>query len=126
MEILNIDSLATPATKKVAIAGKEYEVVEMSVQQFIDYSKKSKVLDDNPDAAEYEKVENMAEMITDMIPECPKEVLLGLQFNQINAIFAFCRGVLAEEIMNIYGQAKSEESTETKKGEQKKARRPSR
>ncbi len=117
MEILNIDSLATPATRKVSIAGKQYDVMEMSVQQFIDYSKKAKELEDNPDSAEFEKIENMADMISGMIPDCPKDVLRELRFNQITALFAFCRGVLVDEIMKTYGQNKEE-------GEPKKGRKP--
>lgn len=119
---MDSDSLAIPASKKVAIAGKEYEAVEMSVQQFIDFSKRTKELDENPDSQEYEKAENMMKGVMDMVPDCPKEVLDTLCFAQLGAIFAFCRGLVVEEVMKIYG-GKTEESPEDKKGEPKKGRR---
>lgn len=124
MEILNIDSLATPATKKVAIAGKEYEVAETSVQDFIDFSKKTKELDDKPDTLEYERVENMMDFVGKLVPSCPREVLGSLDFNQLSALFQYCRGVMVKDIVEAFGgQGDSEEK---KVEPTKKTRKPSR
>lgn len=121
MEILNIDELATPAKKKVTIGGKEYEVKEVTVQSFIDTSKASKALDEDPNATEGQRVEQMVNMISSLMPDCPKEVLLNLEFKQLNALVAFGRGVLADEIRRIYSEDKKNAED---KSDQKKGKRP--
>ena len=121
MEILNIDELATPANKKVVLAGTEYEVKEITVQSFIDTAKASKALDEDPNATEGERVEQMVNMISSLIPDCPREVLMNLEFKQLNALVAFGRGVLADEIRRIYSDEPNENSAD--KGGQKKGRK---
>lgn len=114
MEILNIDEL-TEEKKKVVIKGKEYEITEMSVQNFVETTNAAKVIDENPNAGQGERIEQIKDMISRVIPSCPTEVLDQISLTQLNAIVLFIRGVMKDEIVKaVKGSSEKEEGDEKK------------
>lgn len=91
MDILNIDELVTPE-RTIVLRGKSYSVVDRSVGLLLDSIRavKQQEARNKNKVSEDVVLENMLRTIQTILPECPVEVIRGLQMHQMVAIIEFC------------------------------------
>lgn len=95
MKTLNIEALAQ-TNRTLTIAGVEYPVEEMTVENFIETTKAADRLGENPTYRE--QIDATIEMIMRSVPSVPREVLMKLGLSHLSAIVKFIRGDLDEEV----------------------------
>ncbi len=88
MKVLNIDNLAKKPARTVKIGEQEYEVIDMTVENFIETSKAAARVEDGTIT---EQIEATIGMIQRSIPTMPKEVITGLSLDALQAIVEFVR-----------------------------------
>lgn len=93
MNVLNLDDLSK-ARRTITLGGKDYEVVDMTVENYIETTKKAKELGENPN--EIEQMEAYIEMISRSIPGLEAKVLRGLSVEKLMMILRFLSGTLDE------------------------------
>jgi len=89
IKYLNLDSLHRP-TGKVLIAGNEYEVYPVSVRALINLAVLTAPSEEMTDDEAAGNIEKALDVICEIFPACPREVLNGLSMPQINALIEFC------------------------------------
>lgn len=89
MKTLNLDALAK-TNRTLTIGGINYEVVEMTVENFIETTKAAQKLGDS--AGIVEQMEAAIDMILRSIPGMEKSVLSNLNLEQLMTIVKFVRG----------------------------------
>lgn len=91
MDILNIDDLVTPE-RVIVLRGQSYSVVDRSVGLLLDSIRAVKQQEKRNKGKIDEEMffENIIKTVRSIIPECPEEVVRGLQMNQMIAIIEFC------------------------------------
>lgn len=99
MKILNIDELAQ-VKRQVKWKGVNHDVVETSVQQFIDSLKAAESLESAKDEPEKlsKQIENSVDSILSSIPSMKREDLAGAPFETLTAMMKFIRGELDPDI----------------------------
>lgn len=92
MKILNIDALVTPK-RQINFGGVTHAVSEISAQQFVDSLAKSEALEKaGSEMAPSEAFAENVQMVLDLVPSVPREVLMSLPLNAVIAMLKFCRG----------------------------------
>lgn len=96
MKVLNIDALVTPK-RVLNLGGTRHPVKEVSAQQFVDGLAKSEANDAAlaaglPGATKSEIFLDNVQMVLDLVPTLPKEVLMPLSLEAVVTILKFCRG----------------------------------
>jgi hypothetical protein len=86
---LNLDEISSP-TRTVTIGGVEYEVVTMTVENFIETTKATKT----EGLTESEQMERMVEMVGRYIPEIDKNILNKLPIEKITVLLEFVTGAM--------------------------------
>lgn len=94
MKTLNLDALAK-TNRTLTLGGVDYEVVEMTVENFIETTKAAQKLGDS--AGVVEQMEAAIDMILRSIPSMDKGVLGKLSLEQLTTIVKFVRGELDEK-----------------------------
>lgn len=89
MKTLNLDVLAK-ANRTITLGGKTYEVVEMTVENFIETTKAAERLGD--DSTFVDQVEATIEMILRSVPSIERDTLKKLSLEQLTTIVKFIRG----------------------------------
>ncbi len=85
-KILNVDDLA-PVEKKISIKGKEYDVVERTVEQVIQAIKAEKEL--AKDGNEEGRMNMFVSMIKAAIPDLPETTIKNLPVRSLMVIMDF-------------------------------------
>lgn len=93
MKVLNLDVFAK-ANRTITLAGKTYQVVEMTVENFIETTKAAEKL--GSDASFVQQVEATILMIERSVPELDSAILKQLSLEQLTTIIKFVRGDLDE------------------------------
>lgn len=95
MKVLNIDALAQ-VKRQIKMNGRDHDVVETSVQKFIDNLKAA----ENLEAARgeplklSEQMEKTIDTIIESVPTMPREDLTGKPMEMLTVILNFLRGEL--------------------------------
>lgn len=95
MKVLNIDALAQ-AKRQIKMNGRDHDVLETSVQKFIDNLKAA----ENLEAARSEplklseQMEKTIDTILESVPTMPREDLTGKPIEMLTVILNFLRGEL--------------------------------
>lgn len=105
MKTLNIEALAA-TNRTLTIGGKEYPVVEMTVENFIETTKAAEKLGTNP--TYMEQVEATIEMIMRSVPSLSREVLLKLSLEHLSTIVKFIRGDMDEQAQPAQAEGNTE------------------
>lgn len=95
MKTLNLDTFAK-AERTITIAGKTYEVMEMTVENFIETTRAAERLGDS--ASFVDQVEETISMILRSVPTIDRDVLKKLSLEQMTTIVKFIRGDMDEQI----------------------------
>lgn len=98
MKTLNLDALST-VKRTITIGGQSYDVVEMTVENFIETSKAADRMS-NRETSMQEQVEAAIAMIQRSIPGCPTQVLHTMTLDQLGLIGRFIRGEMDEKVKN--------------------------
>lgn len=107
MEILNIDDLMPKSKRAIKLGGVEHEVVEMSVQMFIESVAEANKLKQLPhDSTEH--LESTIRLVNRAIPSLAADVIRSLPMDVLGTIVQFINGELDEEIKK--GKAAQDES----------------
>lgn len=94
MKVLNLDEISK-VTRQVTIKGATYDICEMSVDGFVDYTKYAKELTDKGDKLTAEdNLSLMVKTISVAIPDAPKDVLAKLSILQLTTLVEFINGQL--------------------------------
>lgn len=109
MKILNIDNFASKEKRVLTIAGVDYPVEEMSVENFIQTTRAAEKLSGEESVAT--QVEATIEMICRSVPGIDNKMLTKLSLSQLQTIVTFVRG---EEVEG------TETTEEEQEGEVKK------
>lgn len=99
-KFLNLDEIAAPQ-KTVKIGGKEYQVIDMTVENFIETTRAN--MDDKvvtPDV----QFEVAVKMISRYIPDAPIETLRKLTFEKLGVLMKFVTGELEQEVAKETGE----------------------
>ena len=91
MKTLNLDAFAA-AVRTITLGGKSYNVVEMTVENFIETTKAADALAANTDATIADQIEATIAMIQRSVPDLTTAQLRGLNFDQLGTINKFLRG----------------------------------
>lgn len=92
-KFLNLDEIAAPQ-KTVKIAGVEYQVIDMTVENFIETTRISQ---SGKDVTADVQFEQAVKMLSRYIPEAPEGVLRKLTFQKIEVLMKFVTGELEAE-----------------------------
>lgn len=92
MKILNLDKLDTSGKRQLRIAGKDYPVLGMTVDNFIATTLEAEKLEKEQNLTPRHEVEAMINVILRSVPSAPRELLTNLQLEQLRAIGDFIRG----------------------------------
>ena len=94
-KMLNLDEVASKTSKVLKLGGKKYEMVSMSVREFIDFTREADTQEDK-DKADPKTVPEMMEAFVDMVvksfPSMPVEIVGSLNLDQLKAVVSFARG----------------------------------
>lgn len=107
MKVLNIDALAQ-AKRQIKMNGRDHDVLETSVQKFIDNLKAA----ENLEAARSEplklseQMEKTIDTILESVPTMPREDLTGKPIEMLTVILNFLRGELDPDGANANANAK--------------------
>lgn len=96
MEILNLDNFAE-VKRQVTIKGTSYDVLEISVQNFVNNLKAAELLDEAVAAGKepvVESIELSIRSIRASIPSMPEDVVRALGLSVMYKLLAFIRGEL--------------------------------
>lgn len=105
MKTLNLDQLKK-VSRTVTINGNTYEVLEMTVAQFIESSAAAERLKNENDSAK-QLIEALA-MVSRAMPACPKETLDALNLEQLTTLIEFINGGMDEEAKAAAGKMEPE------------------
>lgn len=89
-KILNLDKLAPKEVRELHIAGKVYEVKEMSVEDFIESSRMAEKLEGETSFAV--QMEASVTLIKRAVPSIDESLLKSLSLEQLAAVAKFVRG----------------------------------
>lgn len=92
MKILNLDELAK-TTRTITLGGKEHEVIEMTVGNFIETSKAAELLESDK-ASLPVQMEESIKMVIRSVPSLTDEQLRKLSLEKLATILKFLRGEL--------------------------------
>lgn len=106
-KFLNLDEIAAPQ-KTVKIGGVEYQVLDMTVENFIETTRATQR---EKEATPDEQFEQAVQMLHRYIPDAPIEVFKRLNFEKLNVLVKFVTGEL---------EAEASEKTEGSKAESAK------
>lgn len=96
MKLLDIDKLAK-GRRTILLGGKEYPVLDMTVENFIETTEESRKLEANKDATLVDQVRVTLGVIRRSIPDAPVEDLNRLTLDQLILVAKFIRGELDEQ-----------------------------
>lgn len=113
-KVLNIDTLSSDP-RTLVLAGVEHEVLEMSVENFIETTKQAELLQ-NTDAALTAQVEAAVDLIQRSVPTAPRDLLLKLKLRHLQTIVAFVRG---DDVQEEALAQPEEQASEGKPGKEK-------
>lgn len=91
LKMLNIDELAK-VERTLILGDVEYDVIEMSVGNFIDTTDMEKRLEEQNDPSE--QIKETVAFIRRFIPTLPVETLRSVSFEKLGMIVGFVRGAL--------------------------------
>jgi hypothetical protein len=92
-KFLNLDEVAAPQ-KTVKIAGNEYQVIDMTVENFIETTRLSQ---SGIEVTADVQFEQAVKMLSRYIPDAPEAVLRGLTFQKLEVLMKFVTGELEAE-----------------------------
>jgi hypothetical protein len=102
VKVLNLDELAKPR-RKVTVLAVDYEVREMSVEGFIEYSRKAREnearakQDPDRERTPEDDVQSMVDTVRLAVPDLPEAVLKRLSLIQLTTLIEFINGLLDDE-----------------------------
>lgn len=105
MKTLNLDQLKK-VNRTVTLGGKTYEVLDMTVAQFIESTDAAERLKDEKDPTK--QLKEALEMVHRAMPSCPKEILGQLNLDQLNTLLEFINGGMDEEAKTAADTGKTE------------------
>jgi hypothetical protein len=88
VELLNIDDIAPPVTRKITIKGNEYPVHEQTVGQMLEGLRMSRASKQNQDDPEY-ILKTMFAVAQKILPDCPEAHIASLSLTQLNRVIEF-------------------------------------
>lgn len=94
MKYLNVDDLA-PEQKVLKLKGKEYQMKEASVADFIEMTRDLEGKDTKKPETVSQQIEFLVVMVQKAFPTCPVEELNCLTLQQLTAIINFARDEMA-------------------------------
>lgn len=109
-KILNVDGLAKER-REIVLKGVTHEIREMTVEDFLVAMDRAEKLDN--DASPKAQVDAIVGMIVNAIPTLKEDEVRGLPFDQLNAISAFIRGEVPDEIKDAISEAKAKEAADS-------------
>ena len=111
MKVLNLDKLSAANKRELIIGGMSYPILEMTVTNFIETTKKAQEISEAPMEVQ---IEATIELVLRSVPSITAEQLRGIPLEQLKAIVAFVRG--EDDIPGV----ESDEAAPTAEGEEKK------
>ena len=87
-KMLDLDSLVSEQ-RVLRLNGRDHEMVEMSVEEFINLMRETDKLDAKTSFAD--QLEMMVDLVSRRFPSIPKEELRALGLTKLNAILEFAR-----------------------------------
>lgn len=96
MKFLNLDELAK-TNRTITLAGEQHEVVEMTVENFIETTKAAEKLE-KADPTFGDQMEASIDMIVRSVPTLDAPTLRKLSLEQLTMVLKFLRGDLDEKI----------------------------
>jgi hypothetical protein len=99
-KIFNVDDLSPKAERELVLGGKTYALKGLTVEDFIKTTEMAKALD-KKDATLAEQFELTIGVILERVPGLPREALLPLSLDQLQATVAFVRGVDPDDIIKM-------------------------
>lgn len=109
MKVLNLDKVGVKEQRKLVLAGVEYVVTEMTVDNFIETTKIAERLAKEGEVSVAVQIEESVNMISRSIPGIDVKELGKLNLEQLQAIVAFVRG---DEVDGVEKSADAEEGTD--------------
>lgn len=92
MKVLNLDKLSTKGTRKLRLGGVDYEVLPMTVGNFIETTLAAERMVEAGDVSVANEITEAVAMIRRSVPAAPHEALDGLELEQLRLIVSFVKG----------------------------------
>lgn len=102
---LNLDDLASAPKRVLTVGGKEHEMKEETVQDFIDLAQKLQKID-RDESSFVDQIELTIQVLEQSFPTVEKGFFRNLSPEKLNKVFEFTRGMMDESLQK-------EESPET-------------
>lgn len=117
MKVLNLDGFAQ-VKRQLSLKGKSHDVLETSVQQFIDNLAAAEALEakgeKTPETLS-RQVQASVDAILQSVPSMAREELVGLSIDALSTILKFIRGEIDPETPATPAAAEQAEGADTKK-----------
>jgi hypothetical protein len=98
---LNLDELAQEK-RVLKLFGVEYEMKEMTVEDFIKVTTDAKRLEDKKEKlSPAEHATFMIDLVQISFPDCPREVLMRLSLERLSLILAFARKEMDDRLKDV-------------------------
>lgn len=117
MKVLNLDGFAQ-VKRQLSLNGKNHNVLETSVQQFIDNLAAAEALEASGEKAPEtlsRQVKASVDAILQSVPTMTREELVGLSIESLSTILKFIRGEIDPEESTSAAAAEQAGGTEAKK-----------
>lgn len=120
MKVLNLDKVGKKEQRKLVLNGKTHEVMEMTVENFIETTRAAESIENETSLAT--QVEATVEMVLRSVPTATRADLNGMSLEDLQTIVAFVRGDEIEgvEITDETGAPKKAAKKASSKGNAEK------
>ena len=92
MKVLNLDKLSTKGSRKLRLAGVDYDVLPMTVGNFVETTLAAERMVDEGNVSMAAELKEAVAMIRRSVPDAPENALNELELEQIRVIVAFIKG----------------------------------
>ena len=92
MKVLTLDKLSTKGTRKLLLNGKHYDVLPMSVGNFVETTLAAERMVERGDTSITAELQEAIAMIRRSVPDAPLEDLQGMELHQLKLIVEFVKG----------------------------------
>ena len=114
VKVCNLDLIAPVHKRELVIGDKHYDVVPLTVQKFIEFTKAREGI--TASSSLEDGVKLMMKLIESAVPDLEEELLNAMTLNQLQTIVAFINDEIPDEVLTK-GEAAEEAKVEDQKTE---------
>lgn len=100
-KMLNLDEVSAKEERVLRFQGIEYPMKTISVRDFIDMTRRGEALDADKDSKMTDQLEWMVDMVSNLFPTMPEEVVGSFDLTELGTIIDFARSNVDDEAESV-------------------------